>query len=310
MKFQSAPHFSSEANTGAGSQSGKAEKFQSAPHFSSEANDSTGKSAITRWSFNPRLTSAARRPKPPNNRVNDDEVSIRASLQQRGEPGARQHFYWSTRFQSAPHFSSEANSIDLWFTSSNVTFQSAPHFSSEANATDRREVFLATCFNPRLTSAARRTHSMSFLFNCQRSFNPRLTSAARRTPNPLHLSNCPEEFQSAPHFRSEANWRVRSKVRPIRGFNPRLTSAARRTNCRHRQRRILEFQSAPHFSSEANSRLRVGSIRSSNVSIRASLQQRGELAQAALLPGLSCFNPRLTSAARRTSQSALKISLS
>ncbi len=169
---------------------------------------------------------------------------------------------------------------------------------------------MATCFNPRLTSAARRTHSMSFLFNCQRSFNPRLTSAARRTPNPLHLSNCPEEFQSAPHFSSEANWRVRSKVRPIRGFNPRLTSAARRTNCRHRQRRILEFQSAPHFSSEANSRLRVGSIRSSNVSIRASLQQRGELAQAALLPGLSCFNPRLTSAARRTSQSALKISLS
>src|SRR6266508_356679 len=119
-----------------------------------------------------------------------------------------------------------------------------------------------------------------------------------------------DEFQSAPHFSSEANWRVRSKVRPIRGFNPRLTSAARRTNCRHRQRRILEFQSAPHFSSEANSRLRVGSIRSSNVSIRASLQQRGELAQAALLPGLSCFNPRLTSAARRTSQSALKISLS
>src|SRR6266511_3967800 len=249
----------------------------------------TNSSLVTRIAkicFNPRLTSAARRTKPTNNRGNDAEVSIRASLQQRGEPGARQHFYWSTRFQSAPHFSSEANSIDLWFTSSNVTFQSAPHFSSEANATDRREVFLATCFNPRLTSAA------------------------RRTPNPLHLSNCPEEFQSAPHFSSEANWRVRSKVRPIRGFNPRLTSAARRTNCRHRQRRILEFQSAPHFSSEANSRLRVGSIRSSNVSIRASLQQRGELAQAALLPGLSCFNPRLTSAARRTSQSALKISLS
>src|SRR6266511_703776 len=179
------------------------------------------------------------------------------------------------KFQSAPHFSSEANSIDLWFTSSNVTFQSAPHFSSEANATDRREVFLATCFNPRLTSAARRTHSMSFLFNCQRSFNPRLTSAARRTPNPLHLSNCPEEFQSAPHFSSEANWRVRSKVRPIRGFNPRLTSAARRTNCRHRQRRILEIQSAPHFSSEANLH-RQRYCRVYRVSIRASLQQRGE----------------------------------
>src|SRR6266511_2139193 len=238
----------------------------------------TNSSLVTRIAkicFNPRLTSAARRTKPTNNRGNDAEVSIRASLQQRGEPGARQHFYWSTRFQSAPHFSSEANSIDLWFTSSNVTFQSAPHFSSEANATDRREVFLSTCFNPRLTSAARRTHSMSFLFNCQRSFNPRLTSAARRTPNPLHLSNCPEEFQSAPHFSSEANWRVRSKVRPIRGFNPRLTSAARRTNSRHRQRRSLEFQSAPHFSSKANLP-RQRYCRVYRVSIRASLQQRGE----------------------------------
>src|SRR6266540_2260770 len=204
-------------------------EFQSAPHFSSEANTTLFlKSLIHVVSLRASLQQRGERA---GRKVSLDNiaVSIRASLQQRGEPGARQHFYWSTRFQSAPHFSSEANSIDLWFTSSNVTFQSAPHFSSEANATDRREVFLATCFNPRLTSAARRTHSMSFLFNCQRSFNPRLTSAARRT------------------------------------------------NCRHRQRRILEFQSAPHFSSEANSRLRVGSIRSSNVSIRASLQQRGEL---------------------------------
>src|SRR6266511_2763672 len=48
----------------------------------------TNSSLVTRIAkicFNPRLTSAARRTKPTNNRGNDAEVSIRASLQQRGE---------------------------------------------------------------------------------------------------------------------------------------------------------------------------------------------------------------------------------
>jgi len=37
-KFQSAPHFSSEANVKTGSGAAVGSKFQSAPHFSSEAN--------------------------------------------------------------------------------------------------------------------------------------------------------------------------------------------------------------------------------------------------------------------------------
>ncbi len=67
------------------------------------------------------------------------EVSIRASLQQRGEHlsvalSVRRH-----GFQSAPHFSSEAN-VAVGAAAPNCTaptneyvFQSAPHFSSEAN---------------------------------------------------------------------------------------------------------------------------------------------------------------------------------
>src|SRR6266511_1648740 len=59
-------------------------------------------------------------------------------------------------------------------------------------------------FNPRLTSAARRTFVRIHRFSPMAGFNPRLTSAARRTP----LAECasfPSMFQSAPHFSSEAN---------------------------------------------------------------------------------------------------------
>ncbi len=62
------------------------------------------------------------------------KVSIRASLQQRGERIVRQlHGKVISKFQSAPHFSSEAN-----------LFYMVRHL-------------VAQSFNPRLTSAARRT---------------------------------------------------------------------------------------------------------------------------------------------------------
>src|SRR6266508_3912418 len=64
---------------------------------------------------------------------------------------------------------------------------------------------------------------------------------------------------------------------------------------------FLEFQSAPHFSSEANPGRKVFLPREGTVSIRASLQQRGEpLARLFWRQGSRRFNPRLTSAARRT----------
>src|SRR6266498_1279158 len=133
-------------------------------------------------------------------------VSIRASLQQRGEP------------------------IGDDGVGTYRMFQSAPHFSSEANAFRTFGLLLSHGFNPRLTSAARRTcHAVSFCV-------------------PLYA------FQSAPHFSSEANSFNNSRYAPP-----------------------TRFQSAPHFSSEANFRMSDGTIANTKVSIRASLQQRGEL---------------------------------
>ncbi len=60
--------------------------FQSAPHFSSEAN-------IEKL----------------NQLLQLMKVSIRASLQQRGEHRFFSCSIWIDKFQSAPHFSSEAN---------------------------------------------------------------------------------------------------------------------------------------------------------------------------------------------------------
>src|SRR6266511_1903845 len=157
-------------------------------------------------------------------------------------------------------------------------FQSAPHFSSEANAgVSISGIRSRICFNPRLTSAARRTLSFLRLINWSIGFNPRLTSAARRTstPNAYSFFNCSfnprltsaarrtklenpngasaKAFQSAPHFSSEANFGVSMDQEMER----------------------YSFQSAPHFSSEANSP-RGPARKEYNVSILASLQQRGE----------------------------------
>jgi len=83
--FQSAPHFSSEANLSAASYNLLSDVFQSAPHFSSEANRRQRESERNLRSFNPRLTSAARRTSGAGSTFFAKKVSIRASLQQRGE---------------------------------------------------------------------------------------------------------------------------------------------------------------------------------------------------------------------------------
>src|SRR6266508_6966214 len=108
-------------------------------------------------------------------------------------------------------------------------FQSAPHFSSEANALGlRARRQRSKCFNPRLTSAARRTH----------------LSISRRTNH---------TFQSAPHFSSEANvdspYAIASgRVVSIRASLQQRGELLQLEFCLRRG----EFQSAPHFSSEAN----------------------------------------------------------
>src|SRR6266545_5425442 len=179
--------------------------FQSAPHFSSEAN----------------LLIATNSPM-------IFLVSIRASLQQRGELSGSAEKEINISFQSAPHFSSEANDRSGTAEGADAAFQSAPHFSSEANTREKIVLSRQLCFNPRLTSAARRTfHPLSILRK--------------------------KEFQSAPHFSSEAN--------AIESWQ---------------EWHLSMFQSAPHFSSEANEGLRVDFLVDCLVSIRASLQQRGE----------------------------------
>ncbi len=108
-------------------------------------------------------------------------VSIRASLQQRGERPKKVNEVEQGAFQSAPHFSSEANLSSHCLTFRSEEFQSAPHFSSEANAPLRIERFTTNAFQsaPHFSSEAN-AHWARRRFEVGR-FNPRLTSAARRT---------------------------------------------------------------------------------------------------------------------------------
>src|SRR6266498_2568146 len=160
------------------------------------------------------------------------------------------------------------------------------------------------------------------------SFNPRLTSAARRTSESMLRWPNMDMFQSTPHLSGKANvvidtergsassfnprltsaarrthvW-IKVRLGPA-GFNPRLTSAARRTGTgyaplallnvsihaspqRQGERRpsdrralITEFQSTPHLSGKANRGRAHGSPRMA-VSIHASPQRQGERAPSA-----------------------------
>src|SRR6266540_3323678 len=132
--------------------------FQSAPHFSSEAN-------LPRQRY-----------------CRVYRVSIRASLQQRGERRNPRYIYRSLRVQSAPHFSSEAN-VGL--------IEIKGRFGEG--------------FNPRLTSAARRTlhWAMTKRFKFKFQSAPHFSSEAN-LPLCYFLLFRPM-FQSAPHFSSEAN---------------------------------------------------------------------------------------------------------
>src|SRR6266508_506745 len=85
-------------------------------------------------SFNPRLTSAARR---------TSESMLR----------------WPNMdmFQSTPHLSGKANARLDQGSAGNCGFQSTPHLSGKANGDWIRPSGPFKCFNPRLTSEARRT---------------------------------------------------------------------------------------------------------------------------------------------------------
>src|SRR6266511_4111524 len=158
------------------------------------------------------------------------EVSIRASLQQRGEPVGPAAIISPVAFQSAPHFSSEANARRSGARAPTKEFQSAPHFSSEANDV--------------LYFAA----AVSFSVSIRASLQQR----GERLPSPL-LS-----FEREVSIRASLQQRGEPAHYPIQvpwysSFNPRLTSAARRTSvARMGETNQKEFQSAPHFSSEAN----------------------------------------------------------
>src|SRR5262245_18120033 len=109
----------------------------------------------------------------------------------------------------------------------NPTFQSAPHFSSEANFIESGFHIAANRFNPRLTSAARRTtltgsQTLTNKFQSAPHFSSEANPLSGVIPRDTYL------FQSAPHFSSEAN------------SVPFMQYGA-----------MSEFQSAPHFSSEA-----------------------------------------------------------
>src|SRR6266540_2392675 len=87
----------------------------------------------------------------------------------------------------------------------------------------------------------------------------------------------------------------------LSSFNPRLTSAARRTQweCREGDQHLVSIRASLQQRGEPPPL--DGLAHHLTVSIRASLQQRGERrAESGFPSGLSCFNPRLTSAARRT----------
>src|SRR6266545_2842949 len=120
-------------------------------------------------------------------------VSIRAPLQQRGEQKSDGFIIVKFKFQSAPHFSSEAN----------------------VEREMRRKG--PPSFNPRLTSAARRTHQPFHIeFNVMFQSAPHFSSEANNVlaPYPSMLTL----FQSAPHFSSEANKAKESEPLSITEF--------------------------------------------------------------------------------------------
>src|SRR6266511_2471791 len=184
--------------------------------------------------------------------------SIRASLQQRGEPfpaaATRAPMLAAWPFQSAPHFSSEANQFwgyyrcELWFVSIRASLQQRGEPEIRASVILRARVSIRASLQQRgelkCLRSSRRNSFVSIRASLQQrgehsigggvdinisSFNPRLTSAARRTA-----------FSISPPLNRRVSIRASLQQRGepisldvalllITRFNPRLTSAARRT---------------------------------------------------------------------------------
>src|SRR6266508_1530497 len=132
--------------------------------------------------FNPRLTSEARQTSGRSSGRGGSGVSIRASLQQRGERGRAPHVggYYSVSIRASLQQRGEQTRLLLMHQPAG--FQSAPHFSSEANANfgttlkDEAGVSIRASLQQRGEPVGLGGES------CRRCrFNPRLTSAARRT---------------------------------------------------------------------------------------------------------------------------------
>ncbi len=86
------------------------------------------------------------------------QVSIRASLQQRGEPRKDKQIESHT-FQSAPHFSSEANDFTYGYGAGESYVSIRASLQQRGEPHDgTASAWRTRCFNPRLTSAARRTY--------------------------------------------------------------------------------------------------------------------------------------------------------
>src|SRR6266545_616458 len=156
------------------------------------------------------------------------EVSIRASLQQRGELDRVDHL---------PFLPVVSIRASLQQRGERLFERLIPCFSG---------------FNPRLTSAARRTpRSVCFTQTTSVSIRASLQQRGERAPRNQRSDSLSVSIRASLQQRGEHS--CPSAVQGLLGFNPRLTSAARRT----RQGLINshpsnKFQSAPHFSSEAN----------------------------------------------------------
>src|SRR6266542_1784329 len=138
-------------------------------------------------------------------------------------------FYERNLFQSTPHLSGKANfeigKIRVGF---DVSIHASPqrqgeqirqvlykrnilvsiHASPQRQGELRNNIALhlfSECFNPRLTSAARRTLCRGADRPLPACFNPRLTSAARRTRQMVLDGIITAEFQSTPHLSGKAN---------------------------------------------------------------------------------------------------------
>jgi len=165
-------------------------------------------SAAPEASFNPRLTSAARRTCSCAEHIAPRQyVSIRASLRQRGEPTFSSALGNTRAFQSAPHFGSEANR-DNPVVPACVSYA----VSIRASLRQRGEPLNFPAFplfvNVSIRASLRQRGEPPYCaagYPRAPCFNPRLTSAARRTRLTVQESAAGYPFQSAPHFGSEAN---------------------------------------------------------------------------------------------------------